>query len=103
MKLLTEDEREHLLIDLKAARKDLVRKLETMPISLKTLAVNQRKKGYEEKIKEIDEAIAKFEDKRTIYIELDSDDEDYGGGNQSTVPEDAEGEALAESQMSRQP
>ena len=59
-------------------------------MSLATLATKKRRSDLEEKLENIDEAIAKFSVKREIWIKLNDDDEDGYQGYQEEEDEEAE-------------
>jgi hypothetical protein len=73
MKLVSDLEREQMLRDLEISKKEITRRIETMPISMRTDKIKAKKMELEQHLAKIDAAIAKFTDrKKTMYIELDS-------------------------------
>ena len=72
-----------ILQELERSRRQVVKKLETMPVSMKTLASHRRKKDYEERIRGLEAAIEKYSDPELLYVEDES----------APVQEDPEGEA----------
>ena len=66
-KRMDEQERLATLRDLEANKKDVNTMLEKMPISMRTHAMTQRRNELEDKLAEIDRAIAMFS-KKTVFI-----------------------------------
>jgi hypothetical protein len=78
LKLLTEDERSRLLDELEKSRRDLLNTLEKMPISLSTKARVDFKHDLEVKLKNIEDALAKFQTKKEIFIDISGKRDEEG-------------------------
>lgn len=68
-KKMDEDERLETLRDLQNNKREVNSMLEKMPISMRTHALNQRKNELEDKLAEIDRAIAMFS-KKVVYVSM---------------------------------
>jgi hypothetical protein len=68
--LLSEDERLETLNQLLESRKEVITLLERMPISLKTMSLQNRKMELERKLDELDDAIRTFSRKQ-VFIKVD--------------------------------
>ena len=66
-RLLCEEERVETLNNLKKSKVEITSTLQHMPISLKTLAIKQRKEELEKQLSEIEKAIDTFS-KKEVYI-----------------------------------
>ena len=69
-RLLSEEERLETLRNLQENKKEVEKVLGKLPISMKTLALQQKKAELEKKIDEIDRAIATFS-RPQVYIAVD--------------------------------
>jgi uncharacterized protein YeaC (DUF1315 family) len=69
MKLLSEEERLSTLNGLILNKKELINQLEKMPITTRTLAVQNKKEELSQKINEIEKAIEMFS-KKQVFIHL---------------------------------
>lgn len=67
---MTEEERLETLADLNQQKADLNNQLEKLPISKRTMALQQRERELIEKIQETEKAITMFS-RKTVYIALD--------------------------------
>ena len=70
-RLLSEEERLETLLSLENSKKDLITLLEKMPISMKTIQLQNRKSELEKKLDEIEDAIRTFSRKQ-VFIKIDS-------------------------------
>jgi Calmodulin-binding len=70
LKLLTEDERQRLLTELEASRREIQNTLEKMPLNLSTKARVDYKLEMEAKLKNLEDALLKFHTKKEIYIDI---------------------------------
>jgi hypothetical protein len=70
-KLLSDDERLDTLNQLVDSRKEVITLLERLPISLRTISLQNRKSELEKKLDELDEAIRTFSRKQ-VFIKVDS-------------------------------
>ena len=70
MRLLSEEERLETLKNLQGSRTEVEKALGKMPISMKTLAIRQKKTELEKKLDEIDRAIQTFL-RPQVYIAID--------------------------------
>lgn len=68
-KLLSEDERVTTLSSLKETQKQILTLLEKMPLSMKTLSIQNRKAELEKKLEEIENAIHQFSRKQ-VFIKI---------------------------------
>lgn len=68
-KLLSEEERLSTLDSLKESKNNIMNLLEKMPMSMRTLALQNRKTELENKINEIEEAIKQFS-RKNVYIKV---------------------------------
>ena len=68
--MLTEEERNETLSQLSNTRKELINLLEKFPISMRTMAVNMKKKEMEKKLEEIEEGIKTFSRKQ-VFVKID--------------------------------
>lgn len=68
-KKMDEDERLETLRDLQNNKREVNTMLEKLPISMRTHALNQRKNELEDKLAEIDRAIAMFS-KKVVYVSM---------------------------------
>ena len=69
MKLLSEEERLSTLNGLILNKKELINQLEKMPITTRTLAVQNKKEELSQKLDEIETAIEMFS-KKQVFIHL---------------------------------
>ena len=60
MKLINEEDRLTIIEQLEASRKETIRKIETMPVSLYTQSTRKRKQELEERLNTIEDTIARF-------------------------------------------
>lgn len=70
-RLLSEDERLETLHSLENTKKDIITLLEKMPITMKTMQLQNRKAELEKKLDEIEDAIRTFSRKQ-VFIKIDS-------------------------------
>lgn len=70
-RLLSEEEKTETLNSLIHTRKELINLIEKMPISLRTLAVQNKKQEMEKKLEEIEEGIKTFSRKQ-VFVKIDS-------------------------------
>ena len=68
--MMKDDERKETLENLEKNKTDFNNQLEKLPVSLRTMALRKRKKEMEDRLAEIDLAIAMFS-KKTVYVALD--------------------------------
>lgn len=69
-RLLSEEERLETLKNLKESKADIEKMIGKMPISMRTLALQQRKADLEKKVEELDRAIATFS-RPKVYIAIE--------------------------------
>ena len=69
-RLLSEDERLETLNNLKASKTEVEKLISKMPLSMRTLALQQRKTELEKKVDELDKAIATFS-RPKVYIAIE--------------------------------
>ena len=67
---MSEEERLETLKNLQESKKDVEKVLGKMPISMRTLALQQKKAELEKKIDELDQAIQTFS-RPQVYIAID--------------------------------
>mmetsp|Transcript_5202 Transcript_5202/g.4779 ORF Transcript_5202/g.4779 Transcript_5202/m.4779 type:complete len:129 (+) Transcript_5202:712-1098(+) len=68
-RLMGEEERLKTLEELQVSKKDINNVLERMPIAMKSMAMDRKKKELEERLMRIERAIETFS-KKTVYIAL---------------------------------
>ena len=76
LKLLTDDERFRLLDELDNSRRELQNTLEKMPLSLSTHGRVEQKRDLEQKLKNVEDALAKFQTKKEIFIDISGKEEE---------------------------
>ena len=76
LKLLTDDERFRLLEELDNSRRELQNALEKMPLSLSTQGRVEQKRDLELKLKNVEDALAKFQTKKEIFIDISGKEEE---------------------------
>lgn len=70
-RLLSEDERVDTLNNLLNTRKELINLLEKMPISMRTVAIQNKKADMEKKLNEIEDGIKTFSRKQ-VFVKIDN-------------------------------
>ena len=64
---MPEEERIQTLNDLRAAKKDTEDQIERLPLTLKTMQIQQHKRDLEEKVEKLEKAIQTFS-KQKVYV-----------------------------------
>jgi hypothetical protein len=70
-RLLSDEEKNETLNNLMNTRKELINLLEKMPITMRTIAVQNRKLEMEKKLEEIEQGIKTFSRKQ-VFVKIDS-------------------------------
>jgi hypothetical protein len=70
-RLISEEERLETLHSLENSKKEIITLLEKMPISMKTITLQNRKTELEKKLDEIEDAIRTFSRKQ-VFIKIDN-------------------------------
>ncbi len=70
-KLISEDQRVETLNQLVDSRKEILTLIERLPISLKTMSLQNKKTELEKKLDELDDAIRIFSRKQ-VFVKVDS-------------------------------
>ena len=69
-RLLSEEEKNETLNSLMNTRKELINLIERMPISMRTIAVQNKKQEMEKKLEEIEQGIKTFSRKQ-VFVKMD--------------------------------
>jgi hypothetical protein len=68
-RLMPEEERQATLNDLRQARKETEEQILRLPLTMKTMQIQNHKRELEDKVEKLDKAIATFS-KQKVYVQM---------------------------------